>query len=781
MQIFYLHAFIVFINFMSSNVRSYHKLMMSISIFSLGGKMRFKKAVVNIGNQDYNIVQFNYAPPKDKKVFQNRIHFIQILDRSGSMSPHIDKLIDNVKSTIDVMEDNDLLSVVWFSGPGQCKVLLKGASPKEQNLRKQLDTLKSTIGTTCFSEALGEVKDIIKDLGDLCDNFVVSLFTDGQPVVPWREEEEETRSRNIVSEITDKILAFNTVGYGGYYNINFLKELASLSKFGRHAHSTKITEYLPIFKHNLKSVEDISNIMFYVNCENSSILYLTNNTSKLAKDNLNVNILSRTTNKFYIIHPSNDEFQFQANGESYETSRIKGKITEKNMKNLLYAMSYEEYYKGNTSEAIDILEKLIKDKYLVKLTLDAFTAKERQKATDTLFIAAHNRKIKTAPKKWAVSRLMEGLITEDGLLPAGVCVMDLLQVFEKNGDRFIPLSSEKYRRIGKKVVDNYNAFKRDKDHKLSASFKDLVFTKEKLNISIRYEIPGFVTINPRQAKAAGFKSNVFNAKIYREQTIIKDGDINIDKFQVLVSEDTLRYLEKLNSNNFYNIIQQHEYPYKECTLIDIDLSKLPVMNRNYVLNSDSLDFILDTYYKQRVAECRQKVVKYFIDIQSKNIYCSKNSSYTKAQVELLKSFGLDASGVYSGIDNKPVTLGTDQFEGKFFEFGLKGFSNLPKVEDVINKLENKKKLTPPETMMSEFMAYLKENNVFNSMEKMNEILEEQKTIIRNNTRILAQVKLAKALTGGWWQGLKLDSKENYLYERAEKTLVIKVVKKLISI
>jgi hypothetical protein len=756
--------------------------MMSILIFSLGGKMRFRKAVVNIGNQDYNIVQFNYVPPKDKKIFENRIHFIQILDRSGSMSPHIDKLIDNVKSTIDVMEDNDLLSVIWFSGPGQCKILLKGASPKEQNLRKQLDTLKSTIGTTCFSESLGEAREIIKDLGDLCENFVVSLFTDGQPVVPWREEEEEARSKNIVSELTNKILSFNTIGYGGYYNINFLKELASLSSFGRHAHSTKITEYLPIFKHNLKSVEDITNIMFYISCENSGILYLTNNTSKLAKDSLNTNILSRYRNKFYIIHPSNDEFQFQVNGEIYETSKIKRKITEKDMVNLLYALSYEEYYKGNTSEAIDILEKLAKDKYLVKLTLDAFTAKERQKVINTLFIAAHNRKIKTAPKKWSVSRLMEGPITDEELIPAGMCVMDLLEVFERNGDRFIPLSRDKYRRIGRKIADNYNAFKSDKDHKLSASFKDLIFTKEKLNISIRYEIPGFVTINPRQAKAAGFSSNVFKAKIYREQTIIKAGDINIDKFQALVTKDTLRYLEKFNSYNFYNIIEQHGYPYKECTLIDIDLSKLPVINRNYILNSDSLDYILDTYYKQRVAECRQKAVKYFIDLQSKNIYYSCNTSnYTKAQLELLKSFGLDASGIYSGIDNKPVSPGTDEYECKFFEFGLKGFSNLPKVEDVINKLENKKKLNAPETVMSEFISDLKENNALNSMEKMNGILEEQKAIIRNNTRILAQLKLAKALTGGWWQGLKLDSKENYLYERENKTLVIKVVKKVISI
>lgn len=60
-----------------------------------------------------------------------------------------------------------------------------------------------------------------------------------------------------------------------------------------------------------------------------------------------------------------------------------------------------------------------------------------------------------------------------------------------------------------------------------------------MNVSVRYEIPGSVTINPKQAKAVGFKSNIFSAKIFREQTIIKNGDINIDKFKALISKETL--------------------------------------------------------------------------------------------------------------------------------------------------------------------------------------------------------------------------------------------------
>jgi hypothetical protein len=73
--------------------------------------------------------------------------------------------------------------------------------------------MKSVIGCTCFSDPIKEVSEIVKELSGLNQNFSITLFTDGEPVCPWSNEEEERRTLEIVKSMSDKIIAFNTVGY----------------------------------------------------------------------------------------------------------------------------------------------------------------------------------------------------------------------------------------------------------------------------------------------------------------------------------------------------------------------------------------------------------------------------------------------------------------------------------------------------------------------------------------------------------------------------------------
>ncbi|MHC1682828.1 MAG: hypothetical protein AB6733_07765 [Clostridiaceae bacterium] len=743
--------------------------------------MRLKKSLLKIGKVPCSVVQFNFTAEKDKIVIAKRIHFIQILDRSESMKLHIDQLIDNVKKTIKVMKPNDLLSIIWFSGPGECKTVLRGASIATPSLSNQIDKLKSTLGSTCFSEALMETGDIVNDLADLCDNFVITLFTDGQPVVPWSIKEEEFRTKDILKSFNEKILSFNTIGYGVAYNSNFLKELASLSKFGRHSHSSMINQYLPIFKHNVKSVENSLKEVVNIESKGNSILYLTKKNSKIASDKLNINLLSKNYNKFYIISTSAENFKIQINDEIFNSSIINEEISQKDLENLLYTLVYEKYYQGKSDEALDILINSIKDKYLINLIINSFTSQERQQCEDILLKAAHNRKINLKSRIWVMPRLMNGTLTGNNFEDNVPCFVELLRKFNENKDKFIPLSSKQYKRIGKKVVDNYNSFKSDSSVKLLADFKDLVYTKDRLNISIRYEIPGFVTINPRQAKAVGLKTNVFPSKIYREQTIIKDGEININKLTLLVSKKTLSYLNKLKIEGLFTTIENKQILVKGYTLIELTPSKIPILNRSYILKSDNLDYLLDAYYKQRESECKQKVLKFFIENQMnpKEVRVKK---YSKNQIALLESYGLDSKGVYRGIDNKIVKEFFDQYQCRIFEFSLKGFSTLPKVDDLLKKIkEDNKKLNGPETLMMEYVQYLKENKFDTSYEMLTKLLEEEKAIIRENTKTLAEIKLAKSLTGGWWEGLKLGSRGNYIYEKGDRTLIIKVIKRTVSL
>ena len=536
------------------------------------------------------------------------------------------------------------------------------------------------------------------------------------------------------------------------------------------------------FNYNLQknTVDSISGTKIEIQCHGKEMLYYARVNTELDRDFLKVIIAIKARNYFYVLSPGKEDFEFRINNSNYSTADIKSEITKKQVENFLYALCYEEYSRGNSDRARDILIESLGDRYLGKTIINSFTTGERQRCTELLFKAAHNRKVRVAPRRWMTARMMEGTLSAGEVLAEGTCFMQLLEVFEKNQDKFIPVHSVSYKRIGKKVVDNYNVFKADKTEKITAAFSDLIFTKEKLNISLRYEILGHIAINPRQARAVGFENNVFKAKMFREQTIIRDGEINIDKFRMLASKETMRYLEELKILGLFKSLEKDNDSYGDYTLIEMDITKLPILNKEYMLKGDSLDYILDNVCVQRLAECRQKVLKYYLEKSSRGAQCRK-VSYTKEQVELLKTYSLDANGIYQGIDNKVVDGGLEQYEYKFFEFSLKGFSTLPKVEVVISKIKaGGKKLNKPEVVMASFIKDLSMKRVTEDTGILGNLLEEQKSIIKSATRTLAKIKLTKALTGSWWAGLKLDNRDNYYYEKGNMTLLIKVGKKVVK-
>lgn len=146
--------------------------------------MNFYSDVVNIGSANKKVVVINHEMKEQTEQSKSVdcLHHIHILDRSGSMSGEIAGLIENVKTTIDFMSDNDFISIIWFASAGQYKTLIKGAR-KDESLKLLLDSIKSTLGCTCFSDPLREVVEIIDELSPICSNFNITLFTDGEPLL----------------------------------------------------------------------------------------------------------------------------------------------------------------------------------------------------------------------------------------------------------------------------------------------------------------------------------------------------------------------------------------------------------------------------------------------------------------------------------------------------------------------------------------------------------------------------------------------------------------------
>ena len=723
------------------------------------------KTNLNIGGKQKTVVVVNYKT--EQEMTQNEsvgcIHNIHILDRSGSMSNSINELIENVKQIIESISNNDYISIVWFSGAGQYKTLIKGAK-KDITLFKLLDSIKYTLGCTCFSEPLQEVGEIINDLKEICPNFNVTLFTDGQPVTPWSEDEEVKRIFKVIDVWKDKVIALNTVGYGNYYNEKLLKDIAAKTQFGLMLHSSKINEYASIFSNNYERISDLVMDSVTFEAPETEIIYVNSKTTKMSNNEMKMSMLEKRKNQFILI--GDKEFTFKINDEVFNSKDIKDLITPASLIPTLYTYAYENYYNGNRQYCLDILAKTLKDKYLVDEQFKAFTFDECGE-----FIKKMKRTIFSSK-----GRLLQGECSND-YIPKddATCVMDVLKLLI-GGDNLYVYSSE-YKRVGIQTIDNFDLFKwNDEPH--TTAINELLFNEKKLNVSIRSTIFGTVELNPKQAAKVGLETKL-NSKIYRNQTLIKDGNLNMDTIDVIVDENTLTKLNDLGIEGLVNIITTDNG-----IQITLNLTTLPVINRTYLNENGKIEKVMENTWETTKLEACQKVANYFYKLLKKT---TSTTSYTPEQVELLKEHGLNESLEYVGVDNKKTEKNENDFyEARELTFDIKGYASLPSVPDVIKKIKESEKLNGPGTMMAEYInniqSYLPVSllddivSFDGDLEFFKREVKRIKREILTNRIEMASMKIAKVLTGDWFKELLPDGKGGYNYTSQNRMLVAKTEK-----
>lgn len=741
------------------------------------------KTKMNIGGIDKTVVVVNYkTKKKTESKSVDRLHHIHILDRSGSMTGSIGQLIENVKKTIEFIPQNDYISIIWFSSAGQFKTLIKGATPNK-DLYKLLDSIKSTLGCTCFSESLEEVGVIINDLQAICPNFNVSLFTDGETVVPWSDDEEERRIFKAINVWKDKVIALNTIGYGNYYNETLLKKIAAESMFGQMIHSSKIDQYMEIFSHNYERVSELVMDSVEIEANGAEILYLSNKSSKLNKDTLKMSMLDKTKNQFVLI--GDGEFLFKLNGDVYHSNMILTSPSAATRQPVLYSYAYEKYYQGDRQYALDILAKTLNDKYLVDEQTKAFTFDECAEYINMLGYAAFNKG----------GRLLQGKC-DDNYIPAddALCVMDILKLLVA-GDNLYVYASD-YNRIGLAVTDNFNLFK--KDAGLTATpINELVFNKEKINVSIRSKIKGSVKINPKQAAKVGLPKEV-NTAMFRNQTIIKDGNLNMGKIEVLIDDATFKKLLSYIPQclHLMDVNENYIVDASGRGLVTLNLNNLPVINRTYLGEAGDIKNVMTNTWEIMNLEAQQKVANYFLKKLSKDSGYNP-TQYTPEQIDVLRDHGLDANLLYVGVDTEKAQKNElDFYMARELSFDIKGYASLPSVADVIKKTKADDKLNGPGTIMKDYLLNLQGQININQkrskgkpvsllddtvsfkgdIEFFEKEVNDIKKAILNRRIEVCSMKAAKVLTGAWFDGLTPDGKGNYTYTEGQTTLVVKTNK-----
>lgn len=723
---------------------------------------------VSFGGVKKKLTFFDVLEDVKDEVSFDTMHHIHMLDRSGSMSPHIDDLIEDVKKTLEVIDPEDYVSVLWFSGANQYRTVLKGVKAKDKDgICKILDTLKSTVGCTCFSDPLKELNQIVDETASMCSAFNVTLFTDGEPVTPWSEYEEIQRIFQNLEVVKNKIVALNAIGYGNYYNRDLLLRMVKTTEYGVLSHAKEITDYHTIFSKNKAVVESVAGKRMKISvCWSNAadVVGLTTKTVKFGGNDFSVR-LAKTRNKYMVVCDGKDTPSIYVNDEEVRSDDyygcVRGLITEN--ADILYAYAYKLFEENRRKESIDVLN-FLGDKDLFNKQLNTFTNEE---------VGQHLEDY----KELIFSKEFKGLLSvgpgECAPDENAYCVLDLIQDLVDDKALYEPVPD--YQRISRKKIDEFNLFERDDVGNLT-EMEGLVVGQNRLNVSIRFAIPGKVKINPIRAKAVSLPNEV-PACIYRNHAIIKDGGLNIKTMRVIVSNSLYE--------KFYNLFNEKGIAFVKIVntliekeeikfVLDLLLDRLPVINSSYLANATAENFFnLESMMLD--IEAQNKFINTIITEEDK-FETKVKTDYTPEQIAVLIEHGMKTPGVYNSINAVQQEV-EDYILTREFRTMIKGFSSLPAFAKVHEKQIAKKKLTAGEALLAKYEDALKDSK----KESLLSLRKVNKKTLREIRFKLAGMKLATVLTGNFVTGLEKQDDGSYTYTKGDRTLVAKFERKQVAI
>lgn len=729
---------------------------------------------VKFGDVPKQLVFFDVEDDSKEECF-DRMHHVHILDRSGSMYYHIDDLIEDVKRTLDYVDPEDFITVLWFASAGDYRTVLKGVKAKEKDsIKKILDTLKSVRGCTCFSDPLKELSQIVDETAPMCSIFNVTLFTDGEPVTPWSEYEEIIKIFDNLEKVKNKIVAFNAVGYGNYYNKDLLLKMVKTSEYGVLSHAREITEYCPIFQHNKAIVENIAGKKIKIetkHAQNVDVVGLTTKTVKYGRISQNLSDslgdrpqkefsirLAKNKNRYMLVFAENADARVYINGEPIsiqnEYPEDANGIISENAKSF-YAYAYKLFEEGKKFESTKVLG-YIGDETLFNRQINTFTNIEIGELLEDY------KKIVFDESKHRILEAPSNSVIPD---KNAYCVLELLKDLVELKAVYRPVKD--YKRISRKKVDEFNLFEAADCGDLT-ELTDLVVNQDRMNLSIRFRLPGEVKLNPKRAKQVGLPDRV-PACIFRNHAIVKDGALNIEEIEVVATCEIRNLLyDKMPMASWY------EFADNGVQFFKINLKTIPVINCRY-LDFARADEVFEIESLMLNMEAQNKYLNTVITEEDR--FDSKGETdYTPEQIAVLIEHGMKTPGVYSSI-NPIQQEAEDYIYIRECRSMIKGFSSLPTFAKVHEKQQASKKLTAGEALLAQY-----EKAFSNSKkESLIELKKSNQAKLKELRFKLAGIKMSSVLNGSKILGLNKEEDGSYTYTKGDRTLVVKYERKQVAI
>ena len=723
------------------------------------------------------------------KTIISSTHHIFVVDCSGSMGDELPRIRKDLYNKIATdLNPEDSLTIIWFSGRGQCGVILEDyhihSGISLNKVKELIDRYLKTVGLTAFKDPFVEVKRVVESVSKSRPDVVHSLFfiTDG-----YDNQYSTNEILGAVKSVKEQLSNSIIVEYGWYCNKELLSKMAC-EIGGVHIFSEHFQDYEPYIQKEFnnqkvskrKYVELVTELNhgnpFNITEDGEVINYSVNDKNEV--------FLNESDECFYYFskYSFGEKIELDMLNES---GRIKGGVLTHLEHDEIFTALYASLFSFSRINDYDKVSEVLKflgDAKLIIKKANTFGTQKINELEADFLLAVKER----------LERFTEGY--NPNLEPAedAYCVLDMIEDLMDNDDNLWHPNHDafKYKRIGAKVVAKSGMTNKDKEEmekllkegkvtelkekvdevslkKDGLIFKydnedggypiaNLVWNEKRANLSVQVNYSGSVELPENSFSKL---PKVFNTSKFRNYTLIKDGVVHTYKLPVSLSEDT--FIKLQNNGLLKGEIFENNKIYI------LDFSAIPVINRSMV-KTMSAEQLFRNEYELLKLKASNTVFNHYRKAKIGKISFDFIEQFGEDATSWLKEFGITSSGF-----NPPSTLektGEEIFVNSL-KVKIEKLTLMTAEKDfqkVLEKYKNGEVLTPREALLKpaieEFETFMKsmkdlENDklIESWIDKKSKLFKKRKNQLMNE---ISKSKFLCVVGKSWFKEFKSrDEKE----------------------
>lgn len=662
-------------------------------------------------------------------------HNVFVCDVSGSMGGVIHTLSENLAKKIDLVPLGDAVTIGLFSSKGWFRWIVVREISEQQDYATIKDTINrelKIVGMTCFSEIL---QDTPKQINPLLEKFPIVSFTfmsDGCPTVA-NLSEEITKTLQACGLLSQYITAGSVIAYGDYANRSLLSQMAS-------ALGVEL-----LTASNIIQVSDRIEYSFSQDFQpkKTADIYLDAGILVFASDDEKISVLEPKPKVSY------------AEGTELTVVYPKDLALIENFPTKVCYQIIKAYILGDRlPEAKEFCSKM-GEVYLYEVLSNIYSNADYAYAENVLNDLITGQRVE----------FFKGKIVNCKPVDDAFDVLDLFALLSSSKNTKLLLRDKKYpfyyKRIGRKSETKAGYPKFQTEGESTLSFEDLVYSSDKLNLSIKGVIEGYIELpdtieieGVTEVREALKLPKRLETKLHRNYSLISNGCLNIEMLPISISIDVYEKLKEVipvASGMLEN--KGDEY------IGYLPLVGIPLVNNQKAKDSLDLVSLANSEEISFDISCGLKLLKHKLAELDPEKTTKQGLAYDDKQMAYLLASGVGYDGSFS----PPVEVQepVDELTVRTLEISLEG-KTISSVKDFNAKVESKGKLNPSQQSMLEYKTKFLDLLPSTKAEAIVSLAAEVKKFTKAkkaNELKINSARFALAVTGKWVENFKEDTQE----------------------